>query len=550
MNGYPVFLFKERPFTPLVLWAAAVNALLFAAFFALVRPAFETNDDTVMMMFSSGMLTGEPSEFLIYINIWVGKLLKALYAAYPAVSWYEILLYGAHFLGMVALLSVFLRLQGNLFGLLLFVVLFIIFELSFLTRIQYTATALVVGFIGVVLFIMSLSDRVSRKLPMIIAAFLLIILATLLRRSAFLGIAVMSAPILAVEFFYNRNIRVPVFALALLAAFAIISVHETYYYGKYCGRPHVLEFEKSVDYLVNGPLKVDRESMKKVNWNRNDLTLFQNWFWVDRKTYFRDDVIALGRKMKSYRNPADSLKLIYYEIIVREKRYLLVGFLCVILAFALMRRDRMIHMVVSIAALASVYVGLSFLSRAPHRGLIPLLFFVCLLGFYFVLEDPAKERMRERSFLCLVILIGLSMVLQAYKVAKSSGVNEAGNRTFELVARELTSDRKDVFVIVGDAFPYESYPLFRNPLAFRPLNVIPTGWPIYTPVYERVLATRSIKDMMKDLLERNDLFVLRGSESFHASLKVFYKDHYGLNVVFATSPRRLGCLEPLRVRTE
>ncbi|MBY0425282.1 MAG: hypothetical protein K2Q22_06575, partial [Cytophagales bacterium] len=84
-------------------------ALLLAIIFillikSLTLTSFETNDDALFMMFSSGFYTGNPFEYLIATPAITGKVLTILYTRVPSISWYGWYLMLGHFLAIVGFL--------------------------------------------------------------------------------------------------------------------------------------------------------------------------------------------------------------------------------------------------------------------------------------------------------------------------------------------------------------------------------------------------------------------------------------------------------------
>ena len=73
---------------PLVLGVWSLIFVLLAWIFSI---RFETNDDVVMLMISSGAYSGTPDYHLVFINVIYGLLLKALYTIFPNMEWYTIL---------------------------------------------------------------------------------------------------------------------------------------------------------------------------------------------------------------------------------------------------------------------------------------------------------------------------------------------------------------------------------------------------------------------------------------------------------------------------
>src|SRR5262245_9279302 len=95
------------------LLSAASSLLLVLSVTTVLTPAYQTNDDFAMRTIASGMRTGQPSENLIYISILVGKVLKALYKAFPEIFWYDLMLYAFLALGGVTATYALARLPAR-----------------------------------------------------------------------------------------------------------------------------------------------------------------------------------------------------------------------------------------------------------------------------------------------------------------------------------------------------------------------------------------------------------------------------------------------------
>jgi len=582
MNSLKTFIFKEYYSISPLLLSILINILLFSLFFLFITPGFETNDDALMMMFSSGMLTGDPSEYLVQMNILVGKLLKMLYIQNPAINWYAILLYAIHFSAMVTLLYTFLKLQRKFYSITAFTILFVFFELLFLTNIQYTSTAFIVGFCGITLFLLSLNRSLRNSLLTILVALILISIATLIRSKVFIGVLMISVPVLGIKFIEDRKIQIPIFIFCLLAIYFAAFSYENYFYEKNLGKPNLLKYEQATDYVANGPLKIDDENLNKVNWNRNDITLFQHWFWIDKGVFSKDKVIFIGNTLKTYRRIQEVGKLFFYEILFKAKRYVFLGLLCLILIFTLLAKKQLKYMMFLLITLAIVYFGLSFLSRIPHRVALPLLYFVCIIGFYFVLEYPEKKRISIFKKYYFVLMLVTLFIFQISKIAVNSEINKVNNKVFQQAVNDISKDKKSLFVTVGPDFPYESIPIFKSPLSYRPLNILPTGWPIHTPVYDKILEKFYVQDLLSSLYEKNNIYILtsgwatpapydkvseqysvsdllassykkdgyiydKSNDSFFNALKIFYKDHYKLNVKFHIDKKNFEYIKVVKV---
>lgn len=68
---------------------------------------FNTNDDVAMAFIANGYFTGAPSQYLIFINVILGYVLKWGYELFPSVEWYSLLLVGVQFLSLTTLTILF-----------------------------------------------------------------------------------------------------------------------------------------------------------------------------------------------------------------------------------------------------------------------------------------------------------------------------------------------------------------------------------------------------------------------------------------------------------
>ena len=111
---------------------------------------FLENDDTIMMMLASGLYSGTPSAFLVYINHYLGSLLAALYTWFPQVHWYAYTQLGGLSLAMGLLCATAFERwrRGAVIGLPAFVAVFML-GLPFIVHISFTTTAAYVTGVGV-----------------------------------------------------------------------------------------------------------------------------------------------------------------------------------------------------------------------------------------------------------------------------------------------------------------------------------------------------------------------------------------------------------------
>lgn len=123
---------------------------LFFAYFLSVR--FETNDDVIMLMISSGAYSGTPDYHLVFINVVYGFLTKYLYTFLPGLEWYTILFCLLHIISFSLILYVYGKRITTAFGQILLLLLLLVLQSRFIVGLQFTTTAAIVACAGLSLY--------------------------------------------------------------------------------------------------------------------------------------------------------------------------------------------------------------------------------------------------------------------------------------------------------------------------------------------------------------------------------------------------------------
>ena len=166
---------------PLVL-STIINICILAFFFLFVTPQFESNDDPAMMAIASGTRLGEPSEFIIFINVFLGLGLKTLYSLVPELNWYVIMLYSFQLLAMIVLLYSLLKYNKVINSVVCYILFVLFFQVYFMNNLQFTSTAFLLGISGILLLLQfDEQDNRHHCWYTVIAGITLLVLAGLVR---------------------------------------------------------------------------------------------------------------------------------------------------------------------------------------------------------------------------------------------------------------------------------------------------------------------------------------------------------------------------------
>ena len=163
-------------------FSLSVN-LLFLLFFATVFYCqFETNDDYAMKMIASGAF-GSPDSHLIYINSFIGYILKTFYTLTPHIPWYEVFQFLLILISLSAVMYVLINRESNNLYLILLLMTVFLSAHSLYTTLQFTRTASILAIAGYLLLDDSIRKR--RKIG-IASSIVLIIFSSMIRQNQFL----------------------------------------------------------------------------------------------------------------------------------------------------------------------------------------------------------------------------------------------------------------------------------------------------------------------------------------------------------------------------
>lgn len=187
---------------------------------------FGTNDDMLMMLFVSGIYTGEPSEFITFQNILVGQLLKQFYLFSPNINWYVGFLSMVQIISFTALYFLLKPLSSKTTNFFLFVLPLLYFIVELNLYIQFTKVAFIASIVGV-LYALRYSKEPKTRDLFLSAGF--ITLGLLIREHSAYGSILLALPIIFVfAYKYKTNILNKNFFIFILTLLIITFSLKTY----------------------------------------------------------------------------------------------------------------------------------------------------------------------------------------------------------------------------------------------------------------------------------------------------------------------------------
>ena len=570
--------------------ATLTNAVLVGLVLLVAEPAFSTNDCVGMMRIASGTMTGEPSEYLVYTNVLIGRVLTHLYRANPTVDWYSFYVFGAHFAAITGLLFTLLWHRFSLLTAGAYLLVFFGLDCCLWIEIQFTAVAILAGTCGALMLLCAEDCDGRRSYAAPIAGILLIALSAMIRKEGFFLSLLVAAPCVFHEAWRRKSWRIAV-CLAAGAALGYGAIrYDQHVYMRDPQWREYTEYNRARARLQRFNFlnySADPQFFGRLGWSSNDVSMFDLWFNADAETYSKE---KLSRILDHYgwgglnRDDWYPFLVAQLRLIAPFVRYSAFMFFLASFLAAGNRLRFLRAAVVLLAPVAGAMVYLSIVGRLPERISLPVLYFVNA-GFVsaaLALRDKrAAEKERVSSGLfghvinlkCLVLLeakphptwaaagdgnrvgfarlggrvyvrelllvaLAAAFLGSAYGVARNLWSVNAQNRRSHaqwdalvesLEAWQSRFGGEELIVARAGAFPFQWDPPFAGASGVAHVTLIPLGWTTHSPHYQALLRTHQIDDLHRALFERDDVYLM--CFDFEASIVAdFIREHYGIDV--------------------
>lgn len=255
---------------------AAVTLLQVVLVVALLPIIYENNDDAQLNSIVAGAISGEPSEYIIFSNIIIGKLLSFLYGLMPALNWYGYYLIFTFWAGYTALQYSFWKIQGSLRSRIvrhLFIFSLLFFSLVML---QFTRIAAVAVIGGGALILLSQKLKPAE----LIFALFLILWGGMIRYAVLLMLVLIGLPFLLHLVLQKRFVVLALLGLIFLSAYGLNRYNRSIYQNN----PEYQEYRAFASlaaslYDHNNPdfkFEDRQKAAEKLSWTEADMKVALN----------------------------------------------------------------------------------------------------------------------------------------------------------------------------------------------------------------------------------------------------------------------------------
>lgn len=524
--------------------ACAVIAALFGTFLQLATPIYETNDDVWFMVVASGAWGSDPSEYLVWTHVVLGRLLRWLYGSAPGIPWYPLYLYAVQYVSSAVLLIILVRVGGSRKGAAAFAVLFGMFQLTVMYRLQFTTTACVATQSGLLALFLATRPHEPHPRRWIALGGALLLLGGLVRQPALYLTLVLVTPLVCLDAWQSGRLRLILLLGCVLGAHVAAWRLHTAHYVQNAPWAEFLDYAAARTPLVNQPFDYrspeTEAALASLGWSRNDLRMLLSHNWSDADVFSAADLRRLRAAIPARRSIAQAAALLGAAL-GPLWLFLYFSFCHVTLAVVRARWDRrwLLFGAVGSALAVTLYLGVA--AKPATRVFLPIMFLVNALALLFTIERRKEDARPVRvpwlprptghriSLAAGLGAYAFLLLAQGRALRRMEQQHRLTTGVFQNLVDALPAKDSTVFVSWGAAFPLQ----WTSPLREANLNrvrMLLTSGPSRNPLSRAMAAEVGIESITHALYQHPKVRLI-GREAYGDVLTQFVRKHHGREIV-------------------
>jgi hypothetical protein len=521
------------------------NLVLLILVVSIFTPKFMTTDDLRMSFIISGkygML--EASDYVLFSNVLIGKLLKFLYSIFNSDSLYGYYLLTLLFFANTAVNYLFVKKQGFKMGNFYFLLFFFSVSIFMILNLQFTIVACFLATVGV-LFIASWNNLHEKKNLYLYLGCAFLLTSSLVRFDSFILILLLSTFYFLYDFLKLKRIKLSHYFLGAIVGLAFLL--QQYSVNYYNASDRFYEFNaeraKITDYGLHERLSSEELSLalKQANWSNNDLRMLNNWFFSDTTIYSIENTSKFTKQCGTGLKEFKLSKLYLIDDI--KENYLLFLQMLLFLMILIVRLGQKKGVIMNVIFCFLLIIGLLsfmffYMRNPPLRIFFPCIALLIITPLLFLQDgegDSLSSKTRKFTyygFLFLFVIISSLFVSKNFKVSQNLNARYAYLKDFKLRNKQLTN----YFIFDWGGFPYDRVlPIESNGVsAFleKDMKVLSLGTFQRTNDVKKMLLANNINNVYLGLLtDKACVFINKKASNKRLDyLKKFYEGHLNMSI--------------------
>ncbi|WP_101689392.1 hypothetical protein [Dysgonomonas massiliensis] len=496
-----------------------INSIVILLIAQLLPMNYESNDDTAMLLFSSGVYSGTPDAHLVFINYIYGFLVSSLYRIYSGIEWYTVLFVVIH---VVSFSIITWRLAvskyNNVFKI-IFLSLFCLIEVYCISALQFTTTAAVCALGSLLLYVS------GNKTCTQILAILLFLLASLIRFEAAFLIFIIYSPLIGYHILQSDSSRKKIIVfLVLLVSLPVLAKQID---G--CIYDSDESWKKYKEYnlyrgMINDNLTVLDEDQLPANITESDYRLLGNFF-PDTDVFNVEVLKEISEKNKGTTSH-DKFYRVVFNLLIYQYHVCIIIFISFLLFILLPARGRII-LFCSLLLLTMSFIYMSIIGTLKPRVFVSTILALCWV--LFALSGMVKV---ERKTIVSIFIISLLALFISLSVDISKWYNglKGLNRAFipaQETLREYVKSRpqEEIIVPYQSALRFEIYSPWEISKEAQQYKFRCLGWLSTIPLNDGEV------DSFLDIIDQKTILIGKNNyRLFMKNIKKSISHHYGIEI--------------------
>ncbi len=515
-------------------WLIAFGCTLtvFCATLLLFGIRYDTNDDATISNIAAGAY-GEHSQYIVYSNILLGYLMKALFALFPSVSWYVVIQLALVVVAFSVIHKQFMNRFGATCGGIMGLCFTVFFGYHLFHRFQYTQNAAVIIAAGLLL----IAGNLGRINMQTVCGILLVYAGAIVRIDSFFMVGALSAALLILRFIplskKEKYIAVGSMAAVFIGVFALEAVDTLSYtlsaeWGEYYSYNAA-----RMEFSDNRAMFLPPENiLQSLGYSQNDYAMLQTWNFFDTGVFPTESLRAASQLAPS---PSLGSTLI---LAVANTANMLFGsaysyfFLFSSLALvAVCTLKRLWYVLSTYFVLFLLVVYLSSVARMPQRIEVSLLLAALLFALFCAEVKTGKRYTKPTLAAALSLVLILSAPFFFTLRTEATGYladRMATNGDYDAIS----ADKQNLYVCSVDEFnTLAGFDVFAPREKGYFSNIVTTGgWLSNSPFSNDVLANYGVSSPLLDSVDAPNVYV--SNINFHMT-SVYIEEHSGTAVASA-----------------
>ncbi|MCC8073658.1 MAG: hypothetical protein LIO62_05985 [Clostridiales bacterium] len=503
-----------------------------------------------MYEIANSFATNEHSEFLVFIHVGYGYILRFLYTLLPSINWYSIMYLVAFNICFITLFKIVADYESPIYaiGLVAFCQGFLYINLTF------TILAFLCVATGILWTIHKVKKVDKNSIGNLLYSFFLILMGFGFRRgySILIVLLLLFVPLYFFSIIRKRNsvISVLVVFCMIPASFGILTATQNLYVSNVITEESYFtqfnEYRSAVTDSGQNDYEEHAEEYAALGLTENDIYLASRFMYADKNVFSAENIEGIVEA----RDIGDSYNLNVLSVAKQmvTNKYVFAFACFALLMFIICKGQR--FEIFSIAFTAMVALLYLFVCQRPRgQVLYPIIVCTVLMLLYSamikfkgkaLIKDWKKEKLNK--LMCVVFSLALVFnVGLSYKDFNTNG-NSSRDSNFESIYEYIENNTEYLYLychgFLHDAqMPSKKISLLTSEKSTLPLYYISGDWIIYTPYWYDMLEQIGLEDYyecpFKAVLEENAVVVskLELEEEMDA-ICTFLNEHYDMNVTY------------------